>query len=337
MSSPSESQRSPQRRRWAQAGECHGARGAYSIASPARRPLQNPPAGGVITRLGRWVRLLAASVVVVGAVHAETSMDAALALFHAKKYPEAAAAFRDLTQKDPPNAAAHFHLGLAVEKQGEFAEAIRELERATELVPDNSEYLTELGGAYGKAAKHAGLLDSLNLARQCAAALEKAVALDPNNLVARNGLVSFYREAPPIAGGGKEKAYLQADEIRKRDVSLGSAILGQLYIADQKYDDAFAVYEDALRANPDDYQALYLIGRTAAETGLNLDRGEQTLRRCLELPPGPGEQGRAAVHWRLGRLAEKRGDIEGARAEYRAALQSHPGFQQAADSLANLK
>ena len=283
------------------------------------------------------LRSLVVFACLVSALGAEASLESAIELFHAKKYPEAETAFRSLSEVDPQNASVYFHLGVLADKRGENTEAIQHLERAVQLAPDNSEYHTELGGAYGDAAKSAGLLASLTWARKCAASLVRAVELDPENLTARNGLITFYRQAPPIAGGGIEKAYVQAHEILQRDLSMGSAILGQLYISERKYSEAFEVYEDVLEQKPDDYQALYLIGRTAAETGINLDRGEQTLRRCLELPPGPGEQGRAAVHWRLGQLAEKRGDIPAARTAYEAALQSHPGFQQAADSLAKLK
>jgi tetratricopeptide (TPR) repeat protein len=270
-------------------------------------------------------------------LRAETSTASAIALFEAKNYPEAVDAFRTISEADPQNAEAHFYLGVLANKRGENNEAIARLERAVQLEPDNSRYHTELGGAYGNEAQSAKLLARLTWAKKCVAALTKAVELDPDNLTARNGLISFYREAPPIAGGGIEKAYVQAHEIRKRDLSLGSAILGQLYLDDRKYAEAFEVYEAVLAVEPDNYQALYLIGRTAAETGQNLPRGEQTLRRCLELPPGPGEQGRAAVQWRLGQLAEKRGDLPAARAAYEASLQSHPGFQRAADSLAKLK
>jgi tetratricopeptide (TPR) repeat protein len=282
-------------------------------------------------------RLISLFLLLAGSLSAETPFESAVALFEEKNYPAAADAFLAISNADPTNAAAHFYLGMLANKRGENSEAIQRLERAVQLAPEKSEYYTELAGAYGNEAQGANVLASLTWARKCVAALTKAVELDPDNLTARNGLISFYREAPPIAGGGIEKAYIQAHEIRKRDLSMGSAILGQLYLDARKYTEAFEVYEAVLAVEPDNYQALYLIGRTASETGENIARGEQALRRCLELPPGPGEQGRAAVEWRLGKLAEKRGDLPAARAAYEASLRSHPGFQQAADSLANLK
>ena len=92
-----------------------------------------------------------------------------------------------------------------------------------------------------------------------------------------------------------------------------------------------------LKAHPDYYLALYSIGRTAAQTGQRLERGDETLRRCLELPPGKGEPGHAAVQWRLGNIAEKRGDPAGARAHYEAGLKDDPNFPQLTASLAKLK
>lgn len=270
-------------------------------------------------------------------LNADSAQDAATTLFQEKKYPEATEAFQQIVRSDPQNAAAHFYLGVLAEKRHDTDQAIQRLEQATQLAPDRSDYFTELGGAYGSAAKRAGLLEKLSWARKCAATLEKAVGLDPNNLVARNGLVSFYREAPTFAGGGISKAYEQAEEIRKRNPAMGTAVLGQLYLADKQYEKAFELYEAALRASPDDYAALFAIGRAAAQTDLHVARGEEALRRCLTLTPPSGQPGFSAVHWRLGNLAEKRGDVVTARGEYEEALKIDPSFKQATESLEKLK
>ena len=270
-------------------------------------------------------------------LRAGAANEAAVALFQQKKYSEAVEAFQKIAADEPQNAEAHFYLGVLAEKRHETHEAVQHLEQATQLAPDRSEYFTELGGAYGSAAKRAGLFEKIGWAKKCAAALEKAVNLDPNNLTARNGLISFYREAPTFAGGGISKAYEQAEEIRKRNRAMGTAVLGQLYLADKRYDQAFELYEAALRENPDDYAALFAIGRAAAQTGMHVERGVETLRRCLTLTPPPGQPGYSAVHWRLGNLAEKRGNPGEARGEYEETLKIDPSFNQASESLAKLK
>jgi tetratricopeptide (TPR) repeat protein len=264
-------------------------------------------------------------------------IDDAVALYKSKQYPEARSAFEAIATAEPASAAARYYLGVLAEKRGETDEAIKHLEAATALAPTNSTYFLELGGAYGAAIDKAGMFAKLALAKKCGATLERAVALAPDSIDARNGLISFYRSAPSFAGGSMSKAYEQAAEIKKLDPVVGAYAYGQLYLADKKYDDAFSVLEEALKVAPDNYLVLYSIGRTAAQTGLRLDRGEETLRRCLGLTPGKGEPGHAAVHWRLGVIAEKRKDSAAARAAYETSLKLDPEFKQAADSLAKLK
>ena len=283
------------------------------------------------------LRLLILFACSFAVARAGTPNEAAIALFKAKHYPESRAAFEAITSADPNNAEAHYYLGMLATRRSDPDEAIVQLEKATALAPTNSDYFADLGEAYGNAASKAGLFSQIGLAQKCQAALEKSVALNPDNLAARNGLASFYRQAPTFIGGGMSKAYAQAGEIRKRDPVMGAAVYGQLYISEKKYDQAFAIFEELLKMAPDNYLALYSIGRTAAQTGTRLERGEQTLRRCLDLTPGKGEPGHAAVQWRLGNLAEKRGDRAAARADYEAALKIDPAFPQAIESLAKLK
>ena len=282
------------------------------------------------------LRLFAVFVASGLAGFAETATDSALALYRTKDYPAAQAAFEAIAAVEPHNAEVQFRLGVLAQNRGENEVSIRHLEQAVALAPQNSSYFLELGGAYGTAAQKAGLLSKMTWAKKCVAALEKAVELDPDSLPARNGLISYYREAPSFAGGGINKAYDQAEEIRKRDPVMGAAVLGQLYLSEKKFAQAFAAYETALEKVPDHYGVLYGIGRAAAQTGYHLERGEQALRRCLDLTPGPTDPGPAPIHWRLGNLAEKRSDFAAARVAYEAALKIDPAFTQAAESIAKL-
>ena len=143
-------------------------------------------------------------------LQAETPLESAVALYRAKDYPAAQDAFAKLAEAQPQNGEVQFYLGVLAEKRGENEIAIQHLEQAALITPTNSNYMLELGGAYGTAAKKAGLLSKMTWAKKCVTALEKAVELDPENLAARNGLVSYYREAPSFAGGGMGKAYEQA-------------------------------------------------------------------------------------------------------------------------------
>lgn len=268
---------------------------------------------------------------------AAPTAEEAFALYKAKKYPEARVAYQQLLDHDASNAQYRYFLGAIALKRNDHDEAINQLEKATALAPTNSDYFAELGGAYGRAATKSSVFSQMGYAKKCVAALEQAVQLNPDNLAARNGLVSYYRQAPGFLGGGMPKAYAQAEEIKRRDPAMGTLILGQLYIADHRFDDARTLFESLLATHPDSYIAHYSLGRLAAESGQQLDAGAANLRRCLELTPAKDEPSHAAVHWRLGNLAEKRGDKPAARAAYEAALQLDPNFKQAKDSLEKLK
>jgi Flp pilus assembly protein TadD len=56
---------------------------------------------------------------------------------------------------DPNFAHAHWELGIAYVREGQFAKAIPEFQTATTLSPDINEYKAGLGHAYGRAGKNA--------------------------------------------------------------------------------------------------------------------------------------------------------------------------------------
>jgi tetratricopeptide (TPR) repeat protein len=282
------------------------------------------------------LRLFAGLVLCTLPAFADSPLESAIALYRAKDYAAAEPALAELVKTSPENGDAQFYYGLVSLKAGHVDVAIEHLERATLIAPTNSNYALELGGAYGKAAQKAGLLEKMSWAKKCVAMLEHAVELDPNNLAARNGLISYYREAPSFVGGGIAKAYEQAEELKKRNPVMGAIVFGQLYFSESRTADAFAAYDDGLKTAPDNYSLLYNFGRTAAQTGENLERGEAALKRCLTLQPAEGDPGYTAVNWRLGNIAEKRGDKAAAKAAYESALRDDPNFKPAAESLEKL-
>src|SRR5947207_2824710 len=74
----------------------------------------------------------------------------------------------------------HAENGVQCAQAGDMVCAERELRRAVELVPDNSSYLTSLGGILGMQQK----LDQANVY------FERAVKSDPNDATARRNLAA---------------------------------------------------------------------------------------------------------------------------------------------------
>jgi tetratricopeptide (TPR) repeat protein len=246
-----------------------------------------------------------------------------------------------------------------------------EFEKAVKLEDGNAVYHFWLGRAVGDQARDANPLRQPGLARRTKAEFEKAAALAPDYIEAREGLVEYYLEAPGILGGSKDKARAEAVEIGKRNPYRGGVL--QVTIALRTNDTTGAIrgYESLIAANPDSaalYSALanllatqrrwsgawkavdrlnalrpdwmparYAIGRMAAESGERLDQGEAALRAYLTQPPEAGQPSHAGAHWRLGMIAEKRGDRAAARREYEAALALDPNLATAKAALARVK
>ena len=70
------------------------------------------------------------------------------------------------------------------------------------------------------------------------------------------------------------------------------------------------------KAAPDNYAALYQVGRLAATSGQYLDRGLVSLRRSLEFAVPDNTPGHPAAQWRIGNILERKNDPAGARAAY---------------------
>lgn len=262
---------------------------------------------------------------------------AARELYGQRKDAEALAAYQRLAAADASAAEPQFYLGLLAMRRDDPTTAVGFLEKAATFDAANGEYQRRLGDAYGRSAQKAGMLSKIGWARKSLAAYERAVALAPSSLEARLSLMNFYQQAPGIAGGSMEKAYAQTTEIGKIDAARGRVALASLYIAEKRHAEAFAVYQSVLKDQPDDYGALFQIGRLAAVTGERLELGAAALRQCLAATPPADSPPHAAAHWRLGNIQEKQGDKAAARASYETSLKLDPNFRPAQESLKALK
>lgn len=291
-------------------------------------------------RSGAFARGLVLAACLAGAAAGspgEESLAAALAHFHARRYPEATVALRQIVATAPDHAAARHYLGRTLVTRHDAAaieEGLRHLARATELAPDNAVYLGVYGGAL---LQQAGRTRSPLAATRGRDALERTLQLAPDNLDAREGLFHFYQRAPwPL--GSSARAAVQLEEIRRRDPDLATVLSVGARLADRDYAGAFALCETVLARQPDNYVALYHYGRSASISGENLKRGLARLQRCLQLvPPSPASPTRSHVWHRIGTLQERLQRPDAAREAYRAALEHDPANRAAEEALARLR
>jgi tetratricopeptide (TPR) repeat protein len=131
--------------------------------------------------------------------------------------------------------------------------------------------------------------------------------------------IHFARKEPDRA----EQEYKTAIQEVPKDVRPRMA-LGFLYQAQKRWDEAFDVFEGAFQTDPERWEALYQIGRTAAWSGRRLDRGEECLRKYLDHTPRGDDPPLAGAWFRLGMIQEKRGDKAKAREHYQKSLELDP-------------
>ena len=296
----------------------------------------------------------------------------AVALFERGDYAGAKAALA----REGDRASTSYYLGRIALVEDRPGDAVGLFERAVKADGRNAEYHLWLGVALGLQAREAGRLRQVTLAKRAKGEFERAVALDPRSVAAREGLVRFYSVAPGIVGGSIRKAREHAAAIarvnpmrgriangmireRERDftaaereylaaasISPDSAAplmaLGGLYQRVEQWDKAFAAYERALALPgiefPEALSAHYQFGRTGALSGRRLEDSERSLKRWIERAPA-GTSGRrvARTRARLGMVYARQGRTDLARAEFEAALELNSKDADAREGLAKLR
>jgi predicted Zn-dependent protease len=321
------------------------------------------------------IRLFVALAVFAATAAAQSSpLDAGIAHYNARRWSEAHVAFAAAVKAQPTSDAAAYWYGKALMAEDKPSDAEDQFARATQLNPRSSEYQLWLARAIGLQAQRASVIRQPFLARRTKSAIDKAVALDADNIDAREMRWEFYTQAPGFMGGGEDKAREEAAEIMRRNryrgqfVALNAAgrakdqagverVLKAMtaefpdsvlpmgnyagWLADKgRASEAFAAVEAFQKRRPSDPVALYHLGRVAAISGQQLDRGTEALKRYLTVAPPPTSNlvpTLSSAHFRLGNIAEKRGDKGTARAEYETAVQLDARNMSAKKALAALK
>jgi Flp pilus assembly protein TadD len=166
--------------------------------------------------------LLAFVTCALASAHAGSTLADARALYNAKHYAEARALLEPLVAADPSNAAAAYALGMTYVKASPpsaLDDARLWLGKAVKLAPEDENYLSDYAGVCLLLADRDS---SFSMALEGRDAMTRAIAANPDDIEAREGLMRFYAKAPwPL--GDVNKALLMAAEIAKRDPKKGAA------------------------------------------------------------------------------------------------------------------
>ena len=314
-------------------------------------------------RAAAWT--LYASVAV--AQPADSVVRQATRLFETGNAAAAAALLRPLADT---SARAATLLGRIAWQSANYKDAARWLDAAIALDPRHVDAYVWRGRTYVQEIETANFLRKGAVAGRARSMFEKAVEIDPSSFEAREARTEYLMNAPGIAGGSIDKARAEANAAKRVSPVRGALLVGRveekagntaaaeaeyralttsfpdssgawealttLYQSQSRWDDAFRVIDDRLRANPNDYGMLYQLGRAASLSGQRLEAGEEALRRYL----GRDNARKAfdgTVHYRLATIRERRGDVQGARSEYELAVALDPRNVAAKRALEKLR
>jgi tetratricopeptide (TPR) repeat protein len=299
------------------------------------------------------------------------SIEKGIELFQSENYADAKQFFLNYIKENGEHSDAFYYMGRIYFQENDLKEAVDWFEKSVALDRNSSRNYHWLAIAYGQRAQEAGLLKKAGLAKKMKKAIDRAIELDPDNIDARFVALQYYAYAPGIMGGDDNTARMHATEIKKRDVKYGYAAFIEIYrhneeydllelelrqrleqfseeIAYQnelawfchdheRYDEAFNIFENLIKAHPEQMDGYYQVGRTASVSGQRLDRGRECLEYFIANVPEEERTSPGWVHYRLGLIYAHQSDKEAARMEYEKALERNPDFKEAKKALKKLK
>lgn len=250
---------------------------------------------------------------------------------------EQARGYELVLQREPENQTALRGL-LDIRLQlGDMQGAIVPLEKLANLNPELTDYTVLLARAKQEAGDREG----------AAEAYRSVLSANPGNLEALQGLANLMlQENRPEAALGLLQETLQiaeqtnVDQPGSIDVSSIQLILGQVYVAQQRYDDAIAIYDQVMALDENDFRPLLAKAIVLKNQGNNQD-AYPLLEQAVELAPPQykdqikqlAEESEAASNLPELSAPDANSEVEGLEAE---RVENGPVDEQSTDGLSDL-
>jgi tetratricopeptide (TPR) repeat protein len=161
------------------------------------------------------------------------------------------ALFRHAVVATHDNEVAHLNLGVALEKQRRYTEAIAEYREALRIYPKSADTHNNL----------ANLLDTAGNTNAALAEYQEALRLDPKAVGPHNNLGTFY-----VEGGRLDDAMKQYTEAARLDPTDAHAyyLMGKLLLREGRDSEAVPLFQKAAQFAPDNFQMLAYMARVLA-------------------------------------------------------------------------
>jgi tetratricopeptide (TPR) repeat protein len=233
------------------------------------------------------------------------------------KFAEAAAVYQRALQAKPDSPEVHYHLGRALEKQGDLAAAVEHYRVAVCLQPDSAKLLNRLGVIQ----RQQGQLEA------AVASLQQALRVKPDSPEAHYNLGNVLHDLGRLTEAMQH--YREALRLRP-DFPEAYANLGVTFGDRGEFGIAVQHYQEALRLKSDFPEAHYNLGNALQELGY-LEAAVEHYRAALRLRPNFPEG-----HNNLANVLQTQGKFDEAKASYQQALRLRADFQEARAGLARV-
>ena len=192
-----------------------------------------------------------------------------------KNFEKARIEFKNVLQIDPKYAEAYFLMGQLEEKRMELLKAVSLYKKAIDLDPAHIEAKVELAEIYTIAGTESTIKDAKKL-------ISEVYKVEPNNLRAK--LVNATLE---YKTGSKDKAVKSLEQLVAKDISLvnGGLLLANIYIDNDKFDDAKALLVKLAKENSQDIPSRMRLAQLLSNKFKDLDSAEKYIKEIVEIAP----------------------------------------------------
>lgn len=257
--------------------------------------------------------------------------------------------------------------------QDKIDDAVKYGKQASKLLKDRAEaHLAYASALSSKMSANSGF--AMANAGAYRKALDKAIAIDPDNMDVALQKIGYLANAPMVAGGSLKKAKAAADELKAKDEKYGLVAWSIIFRKEGDQAKVEETYNRLIELDPDNHKYQYQLAfakiqlkketeaiplfSSLAESGdeeyvwasryqlaralviseQDVAKGAELLRSYVAEAPDSGEDlpPKAGAYWRLGGAEEKLGNIDAARAAYQQALVLDPKDKDAKASLEKL-
>ena len=246
-----------------------------------------------------------------------------LEYFEQGDYSSALQGFEKMSEQNPQLTELKFFHGRSLFRDGQLKAAQEVLEEFVSLQPDHSDGFFFFLSIRINRVNEVSIFKKVGLAKAGIAAWRKAAVLDPSNIEAHYGVVSFLFNAPSIVGGDPEQGVLELEVLRQLNPAYAQLVDAEIHFKAERYETAEEILDTASqqipdRAFPTIIQANYLYQQGKYTQALQKVADYRQRKKAWNDP------GSAQVGLMAGNIFAAVNDPNRARSEFTNALKQNP-------------